>query len=125
MKAITPTEYLMGRCQVEDLPLAYVQNMAILLTVVNKLLEEFGEYRKVNSGYRRPEDNRAAGGASKSAHLTCQAVDLEDKDGKLKAFLTEAKLKEYGLYMEHPDATPIWAHVQTRSTKSGNRIFRP
>ena len=125
MKQLTATDYLMGRCKVEELPLAQVQSMTILLTIANNLLAEFGEYRKINSGYRRAIDNKAAGGASKSAHLTCEAVDLDDRDGRLKAFLTEEKLKEYGLYMEHPDACPSWAHIQLRPTKSGNRVFRP
>lgn len=125
MKLITATEYLMGRASIDDLSEQELDNMSELLGVVNTLLADFGEYRKVNSGYRRPVDNNAAGGAKGSAHLTCQAVDLTDKDGSLKAFCTAEVLEKYDLYMEHPDKSPSWCHLQTRPVRSGNRIFYP
>lgn len=126
IKSITANEYLMGRSSVEDLTDELESNMSRLLSTVNSLLEEFGEYRKVNSGYRRPIDNRAAGGGSKSAHLTCQAVDLEDKNGKLQAFCTQEILEKYDLYMEEdPKGIRNWVHLQTRPTRWGNRVFIP
>lgn len=125
MRLITVQEYLMGRATLDDLTFDQASNMHGIVSVANQVLMDFGEFRKVNSGYRRPEDNAAIGGAKKSAHMTCEAVDLEDKDGRLKAFLTEEKLKHYGLYMESPDFCPSWAHIQTRATKSGARVFKP
>lgn len=125
MRSISYTEYLMGRARVEDLPLGCVQNMVVLLTIVNNLLIEFGEYRKVVSGYRRPEDNAAAGGAKKSAHMTCEAIDLEDKDERFKKFMTEELLEKFGLYREADKATPSWIHLTTRAPRSGSRVFNP
>lgn len=124
-KYVTVTEYLMGRAKLEDLADDVCFNLNKLIPTVNALLEDFGEYRKVNSGYRRAIDNKAAGGSPKSAHLTGEAIDLEDKDGKLKAFCTEEVLNKYDLYMEHPSATPSWCHLQSRVTRSGARIFLP
>jgi hypothetical protein len=57
--------------------------------------------------------------------MTCQAVDLEDKAGKLKAFCTEEILEKYDLYMEHGSATPSWLHLQVVPPRSGRRIFYP
>ena len=62
-----------------------------------------------------------------SAHLYGAAVDIADPDGKLKAWCmaNKAKLIECGLWMENPHDTPTWVHLQTYTTKSGNRIFIP
>lgn len=125
MRLITMSDFLMGRSSIEDLPTEYAHNAAQMVSVANGLLMEFGEFRKVNSGYRRPEDNTAANGAKHSAHMTCEALDLEDKDGRLKKFCNEEILDKFGLFMEHPDVTPSWLHIQIRETKSGNRVFRP
>lgn len=125
MCAISVTEYLMGRSKLEDLDEKQQTNMRNLLDTINGLLAEFGSKRKVNSGYRRPVDNAACGGSPRSAHLTCEAVDLEDKDGKLKAFCTSEVLEKWDLYMEHPSKSPSWCHLQTRPVRSGNRIFYP
>jgi hypothetical protein len=125
VRYVAVSEYLMGRATLESLDAELASNMHGIVQAANALLEEFGEYRKVNSGYRRPEDNAAAGGAKRSAHMTCEAIDLEDKDGRLKNFCSEEILEKYDLYMEHPDATPSWCHLQTRRIRSGARIFKP
>jgi Peptidase M15 len=122
---LTPTEYLMGRGDVVAMPVEHVKNMNQLLAVVSGLLADFGERRKIVSGYRRPEDNAACGGSPRSNHLTCAAVDLEDKNGKLKAWLSEEELEKYGLFMEHPAATPSWCHLQLFPPRSGAIIFHP
>ena len=36
-----------------------------------------------------------------------------------------SKLAEYGLYREHPSATPRWCHLTTRAPGSGKRTFWP
>ncbi len=125
MKLITATEYLMGRAKIEDLTPELQDNLKRTITAANALLADFGSYRKVNSGYRRPIDNKAAGGSPKSKHMTCEAVDLEDKDGALKRFCTEEILEKYDLYMEHGSASPSWLHIQVVPPRSGRRIFYP
>lgn len=83
----------------------------------------------VNSGWRPPAVNAATAGASPtSLHMTGEAVDLHDPDGALDAWLLKGgqpDLIRLGLWLEHPDATPGWAHVQTKPPRSGNRVFRP
>lgn len=122
---LTYTEYMMGRIRIEDMEVEHTKNMVQLLSVVNGLLQDFGERRKITSGFRRPEDNAACRGSPKSKHMQGAAVDLEDVNGKLKAYMTEEMLDKYDLYMEHPSATPSWCHLSILPPKSGARIFKP
>lgn len=113
----------MGREVEFPLTIEQEANLSELLIALNKLRKLYGKPMYVSSGYRPGRFNKAAGGAQKSQHLTCEAVDFKDADGAIKAFCTVQILEQCGLYMEHPDATPTWCHLQTRPTK--NRIFRP
>jgi hypothetical protein len=129
---ITVPEYLMGRDKQEPLTQTQEANMQNLLHRVNLLLMVVDtllpKYRTaVSSGYRPPSVNRRVGGAPNSAHLTCEAVDLRDMGGTLGKFLRghQDLLVLYGLYMEDPSVTTTWVHLQTRPTKSGNRVFKP
>ncbi len=84
----------------------------------------------VNSGWRPPSVNAATKNAAKnSPHLTCEAVDLSDDVEAIDQWLATAEgrqaLIDCDLYAEVASATPRWAHVQTRKTASGNRIFKP
>lgn len=121
------SEFLMGRAELKNLPPELISNANTTVTRTNELLEKFGEYRKVSSGYRTAAANTAAGGAKKSNHMICAAVDLEDKDGRLDAWCLNnlSVLEEIGLWLEHPDNTVNWCHLQIYPPKSGNRIFKP
>jgi hypothetical protein len=123
---ILVSEYLMGRDEEYPLSEEMYKNTTELVKTVNCLLRELGIKRwKINSGYRPGKYNEEAGGSTRSAHLTCEAVDLADPDGELKGRITEALLVKYDLYMEHPNSTPTWCHLQSRPTRSGRRIFKP
>ena len=95
---------------------------------VNRLLKRAGFTRRITSGWRPAAVNAAVPGAAKgSKHISCIAIDLEDKDGALDAWCMAHLdvLEEIGLWLEHPDATPDWCHLQTLPPRSGNRIFEP
>lgn len=126
-KYVSMDEYLMGRVTLGELSPELVANANTIVPRVNMLLDAFGEYRSVSSGYRRPEDNKKAGGAKLSNHMICAACDLVDVDGKLDAFCMAnlQLLKNIGLWLEHPDSTPTWTHVQCVAPKSLNRVFKP
>lgn len=117
--------YLMGRDKMYPLDPVKEANAHELLRRVNGLFLELGVTPYLTSGYRPGHWNKNAGGSLKSAHLSCEAIDLEDKFGKIKKEITLELLEKYDLYMEHPDATKGWIHLQTRKTRSGNRIFKP
>jgi hypothetical protein len=82
----------------------------------------------VNSGWRPPAVNAATPGASAtSKHMTGQAIDLFDPDGRIDMWMLSSPqpLIDLGLWQEHPDSTEGWAHVQTVPPRSGARVFRP
>lgn len=120
---VTRSEILMGRDAEFPLTEELESNLTKLLAAVNKLRDVYGKPMIVSSGYRPGHYNTKAGGAKTSAHLSCEAVDFRDADGQLKNFCTEEVLAECGLYMESPDHTPTWCHLQIRTTKK--RTFNP
>lgn len=112
-------QILMNRDKEYPIDAVLEANLAVLLEKINKLQVLCPIKFKVTSGYRPGKYNVLAGGAKKSSHLTCEAVDLADKSGVLKAWCVKNidKLNEIGLYMEDPARTPSWVHLQTRKTK--------
>lgn len=122
---ITPQEILMGRDAEYPLTEELRLNLNRLLLSLNRLRAYYGKPMVVSSGYRPGKYNKAAGGAAKSAHLTCEACDFRDIDGSLDLWCmaNQDKLEECGLWLEHPDATSGWCHLDIR--KRNNRVFRP
>ena len=124
------SDYYMGRDKrfPDELTDEKRSNAEETIDKANQLLERFGETRKVNSGWRPASINKSTvGAAPKSKHMECLAIDLEDKDGSLDAWCLEnlEVLQEIGLWLESPDATPNWCHVQIVPPRSGNRVFKP
>lgn len=105
--------------------------------VIKRNLEDL--CRKINAlGYQPPmqatsclrsikDQQRINPSAMGSSHLYGCAVDIADADGKLKAWCkaNQKKLVECGLWMESPEATKTWCHLQSYCPKSMNRIFNP
>lgn len=95
---------------------------------INRLLKRAGLLRQVSSGWRPAAINAAVPGAAKgSKHISCLAIDLEDRDGALDAWCLAHLdvLEDIGLWLEHPAATPDWCHLQTQPPRSGKRVFEP
>ncbi len=136
---ITLADYWMGRD--DEYPLAMTpaieHNAEIWVDVVNGWLLEVppelleidpGTGSLLRSGWRPPALNAKTPGAAKaSKHMSAQAGDLHDPQGRLAkwAFEHQDTLKKHGLWMEHPSATPTWLHLQTLPPGSGNRVFYP
>ena len=95
--------------------------------------------RKVNAlGYQPPmlassclrslkDQERINPNAMGSSHLYGCAVDIADPKGELKKWLETrvATLMNCGLWMENPEKTNGWVHLQSYAPKSMNRIFNP
>lgn len=95
--------------------------------------------RKVNAlGYQPPmlassclrslkDQERINPNAMGSSHLYGCAVDIADPKGELKKWLETrvATLMNCGLWMENPEKTNGWIHLQSYAPKSMNRIFNP
>jgi hypothetical protein len=126
-QVIKISEHLMGRDKTYPLTMEMWINLAQLIAGVNYLRGVYGKPLSVSSGYRPGVFNRSAGGAKNSAHMTCEAIDVVDTDGDFAAWCLDNldELEKAGLYMEDPNHTPGWVHLQTREPRSGKRVFLP
>ena len=127
---ITLSDYYMGRDAQFPGQLTDEMRRDAQMTVekANRLLERAGITRGVNSGWRPPAINAGIrNAAKKSNHMVCRAIDISDDDDTLDAWCMShlPVLLELGLWLEHPDSTPRWCHVQIVAPGSGNRVFRP
>lgn len=120
---ITRVEVLKGRDDAYPLTPELEANLERLLIAANKLRAAWGKPMIINSGYRPGHYNSDIGGAPNSTHITCEAIDIHDMTGDLKAFCTPEMLESCGLWMESPKSTPTWAHVDIKPR--ANRIFIP
>jgi hypothetical protein len=140
---VTVAEYFMGR----DVVFAALltpelrANAGETVRRWNILLKAFHDatgksHRGVRSGWRPPEINaRTPGAAANSRHMTCEAMDAEDADKALAAFVVAnvELVSHVGLWFEDPLAkqkngalyTPSWVHGQIVPPPSGRRYFIP
>lgn len=127
---ITIDDYFMGRREKypRDVTPELLARAELTVLRANQLLTEFGNNRKVNSGWRpkslQMEINPRA---PNSKHITGDAIDIEDANGDLKHWCMDngILLAAMGLYMEDPSSTPTWLHIQTVAPKSGKIVFKP
>lgn len=107
-----------------------IDNANKLVDVINSFLFELGDIKEivVSSGFR-PSDvnNNTPGAAKKSNHTKCLAVDIADANGSIDKIMMDnlELLKKHGLYLEDPQFTKNWSHVQITAPKSGKRVFIP
>lgn len=153
---IDPKDYFNGR-DPNSFGQEIASNSVQLLSRVNILLADYSEWLEeenqvlrpqkatVTSGLRtRPENTaiykainnrRIAMGqppipeATKSAHLTAEAVDIYDQYHLFQEYLrtdrAKALYEQLDLYFEDFAHTPNWVHITTRKPASGNRFFIP
>jgi hypothetical protein len=121
------SEFLMGREIEYPLTVELALNAASLLASINYIRGVYGKPLKLSSGYRPGHFNKAAKGSDNSSHLTCEAIDIADANGTFVEWCLDnvVELAKAGLYMEAPENTHGWVHLQIRKPKSGNRIFTP
>jgi hypothetical protein len=128
---ISMDEILKGRARLEDLPKDVQDNLAALLSRINKVRQAYGKPMKVNDGLRRPED-QPKNSATKSKHLIGAAIDIDDDDSLFMWNWVKDNLqlmKDVGLWLEDPRWTHgsvgTWVHFQILPPTSGKRIFVP
>lgn len=93
------------------------------VVLLNRIREDFGQPIGVTNVSRCQfhNDNMTPPGAPHSAHVDGVAADLV-RTPELLAFLL-ARLETYNVYLENPQETAVWIHVQTRPVI--NRVFSP
>jgi hypothetical protein len=133
---ITMQKYWMGRDEKYSAMLTpeIVSNAKKTVDLANLLLQEFQaetglQIETVASGWRPPVVNGAtANAATGSRHLTGRAVDLRDTPGRDFArwcLRNLDRMESIGLWMEDPQWTPTWVHLQIVPPRSGNRVYVP
>ena len=135
---ITLADFWMGRDLKyrNELKPFIIDNAKVTVERTNKLLNAFyavhpdAVSRHVNSGWRPQSVNDVTPNAARtSLHITGEAVDLSDGDGELGRWCRSPAgltiLQQIGLWLESPDYTRRYVHVQTKSPRSGNRVFIP
>lgn len=125
---LTRSDILMGRDVAYPLDELQEQNLEKTLATMQALEQLLGFELTVTSGYRPAAINaRVAGAAPKSKHIQCLAVDFSDESGALAYWCLNNIdwLERLGLWMEHPDFTEGWVHLQVVPPKSGRRVFKP
>jgi len=106
-------------------------NAQLLLDSVNDLLKSLNidlSKIRVSSGFRPSNVNsKIPNAAKKSLHMTGLAIDIEDNDNSLDKAIQDKPelLKTYQLWLESPEATPKWTHLDkgTRTDRE-KRIFK-
>ena len=99
--------------------------------LVNKLDEIREKYNKpitLTCALRCPIHNKEVKGALSSKHIAGNAADLSDPNKEIMNWILP-KLEELNIWIENPDATTNWVHIQVvpyGSWKPGmSRIFNP
>jgi hypothetical protein len=131
-KYFTVNEYTKDRDKDHPLTQEQSDNMHKLLQILDTFREKYGKPLVISSGYRPAAINASIGGAKKSNHIMCLAVDFVDDMNRTLAkwcVANTAILEELGLWMEDPRHTKgtngNWVHLQCVSPRSGKRIFIP
>jgi hypothetical protein len=132
---ITLADYFMGRIEKygKELTDEMRDDAERTVSLVNQLIASMqvdGMHVNgvVSSGWRPTAVNSSTpGAAKKSNHLLCRACDLSDPEGVIDAWCLANldKLEAIGLWLEHPESTPRWCHVQIVPPASGKRVFHP
>lgn len=126
---------LLGTYKLEDQSPEIQANLAVLLTRVNEIRNEWGKPMTVTSGLRSMADHLriyAAKGITdqskipmNSRHLIGAAVDISDPDLSLTAWLKANPkiLEDAQLWCE--EGNKNWVHFQIMPPASGARWFLP
>ena len=104
------------------------RNAEILAGRTSALIADFLKHC-VSSGFRHSEANDMVGGSKKSNHMKGAALDIYSLAHWLKKDWIEngedSLLVKHDLYLEDPDYTSSWCHLQTVPPGSGRRVFIP
>lgn len=131
---------LLGANLISEVPLTAQRNLEELCKRINIIRAAWGKPMTVTSGFRsiqhhvdvyrtialrkrQPFSNLQVPMGSR--HLSGEAVDIADPDGKLYEYVSNdiELLEEAGLWCEH--GTKGWVHFQSKPPRSGLRFFKP
>lgn len=133
---------LLTNCTIADVEHKHQINLEDLQWRINVVRAKWGKPMTVTSGYRTLQDHlriyseinarRRKKGLppmripAGSRHLSGQAVDISDPDGKLHEWCMAnlPLLEQVGLWIEEQDSEKR-VHFQSIAPRSGKRVFKP
>jgi hypothetical protein len=134
-------EYWMGRDSAyrHELTDVIARNAAVTVARVNRLLAVMASHgvhaecrnetgSPVASGWRPVAINaRVPAAVPDSPHISAAACDLYDPRNTLDGWCIAHVdvLEQLELWLEHPEYTDGWCHVQIVAPRCGSRVFRP
>ena len=112
--------------KIENKPTAaHIKNMELIAEKVFEPLRDWVKYPiKINSMFRSEELNRGIKGASRSQHLTGNAIDLTTMGGKSNKemfFYIKDNLDFDQLIWEYGSENPRWLHVSYKNKKDNRK----
>ncbi len=140
MKLVTIESLLQSadtkKYQIKDIPLSYMADALKMVTILNKIQDDYKKELKPTCFYRDEWHNAKIGGAKNSNHKYCLAVDISDPKNELFDWLTkdnQKKANEYNIWIENivkkDGSKRNWVHIATKPFSSyktgGNRVFEP
>lgn len=133
---LTLDKYWMGRDRGhrDQLTPEIIANAQITVEKIQQLAAEFTAETGIEldtwaSGWRPPAVNAGVKNAAKgSNHLTAKAGDVRDtteRDFARWCLRNLRRLEAIGLWMEDPQWTPTWVHLQIVPPGSRRRVYVP
>jgi hypothetical protein len=139
--AVTLAEYWMERdvSHADELTEAVARNAVVTVARVNRMLAVMAAHgvraqrqsetgSAIASGWRPAAINaRVPAAVPDSPHVMGAACDLYDPRSTLDDWCMDHTpvLARLGLWLEHPEYTEGWCHVQIVPPRCGSRVFRP
>lgn len=105
-----------------------LDNLLELFDALSSLESEMGFDLIISRGYSTPKEQMEINPkAPNSAHISGQAVDIEDLDKDVWKWCDANLdvLEVLGFYIEDGNYTASHVHLQTRAPASGHRVFIP
>jgi hypothetical protein len=103
-----------------------------MLAIADEIRRGWGSGVECTSGYRCEAYSlylrmHNVPAAVHSAHNSGEAMDFRPVNGKIQEFQNycRSRLVELDIYMESPQFTMSWCHLQTRKVKAPGRVFNP
>jgi hypothetical protein len=128
---LTTSGKYLDRANSSELTPEVLEGAQAFLVKLNGFLAELGITQvQLSSGFRPSTVNAGIANASpRSMHQLARAVDIIDQSGFIDSLIQSRPdlLKKYGLWLEHPEATPGWSHIDDSDRRRDRdiRIFRP
>ena len=108
-----------------SIPEEYMKNAEDLLNFLQGLRDAWGSAIVITSGYRCKRLNMLVGGVASSAHTTCNAADLQPKNGNMEEFkkfcVNYCKMRRWDQLLLEKSGNTEWVHFGLKNNSGMQR----